>query len=622
MASPRFSSLDNFSEKQHEFKQGRSIPLVGWNDNLSRGTCASISLHWLVRISLAVALLTFNSDALAWSWQGHKLVGEIAWQYMTETAREQAYLLLHSGRDTPGYPCDDGIFSATTDELAFTGAMSWADCARGTDVRVDFPEFTIYHADRFPLCPGMGASACGTGHCATDVLVQSIRDLGDERLPEAARRVALKMLLHLMGDLHQPLHVTTTAPVEVSVMPRRGSEPIAFHGYWDRSVSLLVMEDLQSLQDLVAREHAAYRRGDVESWVLATNDDGNTAYATLYAGQDMCAVIGPDPVQITEAYEAAAVEIGRRKIGQAGIRLAEVLNDTFARRAYSQTVQAEDYTDMQGAQTAPTSDTRGGSYVGWLEAGDWTAYRQFDIPRAGLYTIRYRVASRSGRGTLSAELNAGSTLLGDVAIPATGGWDSWTTVNQPVRLPDGRLDLRLHARQGGWNINWIEIESVDSVSHTIEAEDYASMSGVDTDLTKDVGGTEYVGWIQDNDWMAFDVDIPISGKYTISYRVASSRGGGILAVDTGAESVGRVDIPSTGAWDTWTTVRHAVELPAGDLSFRILAQRGGWNINWFNIVGPSGPNASGEVLSSSDDVRDADDRVPTNAVDEGEASGD
>lgn len=103
-----------------------------------------------------------------------------------------------------------------------------------------------------------------------------------------------------------------------------------------------------------------------------------------------------------------------------------------------------------------TSDTGGGYDVGWIEAGEWLAYNNLSIPTTGSYIIRMRVASPSG-GTASVDLNAGSIQFGNIAIPATGGWQTWTTVTKTVTINAGTYNLGVFAQTGGWNFNWIEI---------------------------------------------------------------------------------------------------------------------------------------------------------------------
>lgn len=120
-------------------------------------------------------------------------------------------------------------------------------------------------------------------------------------------------------------------------------------------------------------------------------------------------------------------------------------------------IQAENYFAHNGVQTETTTDTGGGQNVGWIDTNDWMAYSNITIPTTGTYTIEYRVASPSG-SRLSADLNGGGILLGEVVVPATGGWQNWTTVTQTVSMNAGTYNFGVFAKSGGWNINWIRIK--------------------------------------------------------------------------------------------------------------------------------------------------------------------
>jgi endoglucanase Acf2 len=124
--------------------------------------------------------------------------------------------------------------------------------------------------------------------------------------------------------------------------------------------------------------------------------------------------------------------------------------------AFSRLVEAEAFTAMFGIQTQATSDAGGGQNVGWIDANDWMAFANITIPTTGSYRIDYRVASPSG-AIFSSDLNAGSLQLGRVAIPATGGWQNWTTVSQTVTLNAGTYAFGIFAPQSGWNLNWFRI---------------------------------------------------------------------------------------------------------------------------------------------------------------------
>lgn len=120
--------------------------------------------------------------------------------------------------------------------------------------------------------------------------------------------------------------------------------------------------------------------------------------------------------------------------------------------AGSGTIEAEHFRWHSGASMEVTSDPNGGDFnASHLDTGDWMVYR-VNVPQAGNYQFQYRVASPSG-GTVSASIHNG-TVFGSTNIPATGGWQTWQTVNGPtVYLGSGEQDISLYVSSGGWNLN-------------------------------------------------------------------------------------------------------------------------------------------------------------------------
>ncbi len=131
---------------------------------------------------------------------------------------------------------------------------------------------------------------------------------------------------------------------------------------------------------------------------------------------------------------------------------------------------------------------------------------------------------------------------------------------------------------------------------TIQAENYSSMGGVQTENTTDTGGGQNVGWLDAGDWMAYSgaaFNAPIAGRYKVTYRVASFNGGGRLTLkELGNDNVlGSITIPKTGAWQNWVDVTQEVTLDGGEHHFKLAADIGGFNINWFKLE-PSDVTAS------------------------------
>ncbi|GGG39659.1 beta-1,3-glucanase family protein [Hymenobacter glacieicola] len=123
---------------------------------------------------------------------------------------------------------------------------------------------------------------------------------------------------------------------------------------------------------------------------------------------------------------------------------------------FSVLLQAEAANVNSGMTAETTTDTGGGQNMGFVDAGDYLVFNGINFPTTGTYTIEYRVASPSG-GTVSSDLNAGTTQLGNTTIPATGGWQNWTTVSRTVTINAGTHNFGVFAQTGGWNINWVRI---------------------------------------------------------------------------------------------------------------------------------------------------------------------
>ncbi len=131
----------------------------------------------------------------------------------------------------------------------------------------------------------------------------------------------------------------------------------------------------------------------------------------------------------------------------------------------------------------------------------------------------------------------------------------------------------------------------------IQAEAFAQMDGIQTEVTTDSGGGQNVGYIDPGDWMTYAVNVPTTGSYTINYRVASVSGGSFKFEKAGGDvSYGQINVPATGGWQNWQTISHTVNLSAGQQNVALASLSGAWNVNWFEIVA----NGDSEPVADSD----------------------
>jgi chitinase len=133
-------------------------------------------------------------------------------------------------------------------------------------------------------------------------------------------------------------------------------------------------------------------------------------------------------------------------------------------------IQAENYNNMAGIQTEACTDDGGGLNVGYIDATDWMAYYNINFPVSGTYKVEYRVASLSGGGTVSCDLNAGAIQLGQLAVPSTGGWQNWTTISHNVTVTAGTYNFGVYAQAGGWNLNWVRITPLSTAKTAANTE--------------------------------------------------------------------------------------------------------------------------------------------------------
>jgi beta-glucosidase len=108
--------------------------------------------------------------------------------------------------------------------------------------------------------------------------------------------------------------------------------------------------------------------------------------------------------------------------------------------------------------TADTQDTSaaGGAYdIGWTTPGQWFNYT-VNVAAAGTYSVAFRVSSPYGiTDALHIANSGGTNLTGAVAVPNTGGYETWATVTASITLPAGQQTLTVDQDTNGWNFHYM-----------------------------------------------------------------------------------------------------------------------------------------------------------------------
>jgi hypothetical protein len=283
-------------------------------------------------LGVAAALLGSAGPALAWGDLGHKVTALIAYRHLTPKARTALDALL-AADDDPLTPPD------------FASRATWADKYRNGHRETaawHFVDIEIDHPDLGAACFGFPAasqpaSAGLAQDCVVDKIEEFESELASKSTPAAERLLALKFLIHFVGDLHQPLHASDHDDRGgncIGLSPSPGGRDSNLHAYWDTGV----VETLGgSANEIAAKldarispaDVAAWGRGDARSWAM---ESFRLSVKDVYALPARPTCASRDSVTLSPAYHAAAARDAAIQLERAGVRMAAVLNRALVAR--------------------------------------------------------------------------------------------------------------------------------------------------------------------------------------------------------------------------------------------------------------------------------------------------
>ena len=258
--------------------------------------------------ALAIALGA-AAPAFAWGPDGHRIVGEIAWQLLDRDTKQAVLAILPRGRD--GTLAEAAVWADTVGRR--DPAYRWLEPFHYVDVAPD--------ARAIP--PARGC------HCVLEGIEMARDRLRDPRVSPAQRLLALRELAHFVGDVHQPLHVSHPDgrggnTIDVSFDGR----PTNLHRLWDGD---LLQRRLRALgrrrggrwrafaHALADATSAAQRK----EWAAATDPRVWAEESLALARAHTFAVRDGD--RLGDAYYEEAIPVVTERLAQAGVRLAAVL---------------------------------------------------------------------------------------------------------------------------------------------------------------------------------------------------------------------------------------------------------------------------------------------------------
>jgi len=283
-----------------------------------------------VTVWATLVLALWTGPCWAWGDEGHEVVGLIAQSFLTPVARRQVGALLAAD--------PDGLTAHT-----IADAATWADRYRDSDrdgARRDtrqwhFVDLEITGPDLDRACfghpavpPGMPASNGPPEDCVVDKIDQFAGELANPATNSPERIVALKFLLHLVGDLHQPLHASDD--YDHGGNQKRASalgvKAGTLHHYWDTEFVRLLGPDPKRIATILLDRISP---SDTRDWTRGTPADW-ALDSFRVAKEDAYGRLPPPNARrsyrLPETYMAMAIRDVSVQLCKAGVRLALMLN--------------------------------------------------------------------------------------------------------------------------------------------------------------------------------------------------------------------------------------------------------------------------------------------------------
>jgi nuclease S1 len=256
---------------------------------------------------VAMAASLTAGPAMGWGRLGHRVAGRIAEDRLTPAARAAVRGLLAPGE-------------------SLADISTWAD-----DYRRDHRETGPWHYVNVPIAePKFDAKFIPPEGCVVTKIDDFRKILADPNAPREGRVQALKFLTHFVQDMHQPLHVGHRDDrggnnMQVQFFDK-GSN---LHAVWDSGLLERAGRDEPTyvgfLSGTITPELAgAWSSGTTVDWADESLGLARKAYRDPTTGAEM-----KSGARLGQPYQDASLPLAEKRVAQAGVRLAWILNDIF-----------------------------------------------------------------------------------------------------------------------------------------------------------------------------------------------------------------------------------------------------------------------------------------------------
>ena len=266
--------------------------------------------------ALISAISIAPATVYAWGAEGHRVTGLVAAELLTPRARMRL---------------NDIIPGADLGDIA-----NYADLNRNVLAQL-IPNSDKWHYDNQPVCQTKTFEEyCPNGECASARVPVLAKILADFTNPPEIRAIAARFLVHIIGDIHQPLHAADDGDAGANfknVLLPGATNVRRLHSVWDSEFVKLTLRgssEREFAQQLLGRfrnkEMRDWQKTDIRDWMNESYElSKSVTYAKLpsFVCREQWTAT---PIELPQSYVNAAVEAIPTQLAKAGARVAAVLN--------------------------------------------------------------------------------------------------------------------------------------------------------------------------------------------------------------------------------------------------------------------------------------------------------
>jgi hypothetical protein len=256
------------------------------------------------RLFLIALVIYLPVQSMAWGTQGHRIAGQIASFYLTPKAKKAIADIL--GDESIALASNWADYIKSDPAYAYMSPWHYIDF----DKKYSYPEMVEY----------LNKDTAADAYTKLNFL---IAELKKKNLPQDKKLLYLRMLIHIVEDVHQPMHTAHADDkggndFKVSWF----STPTNLHSVWDSQLidfqQLSYTEYASAIHFCTAEQRAEWQKAPISEWLFESNQIAEKLYIEIKPGE-----------VLTYKYNFNHIGIVNQQLLKAGVRLAGILNQLF-----------------------------------------------------------------------------------------------------------------------------------------------------------------------------------------------------------------------------------------------------------------------------------------------------